>query len=243
VVVDVNGPGAARHVDRFGLVLALTVTSVGLLSLVDLSEAWSEPTQQVAAVIASTLTALALLMALRAAGVRRRLRRIVEILVLVGLILSSLLILVGDPRSTSETVDNVPPLFPLALSVLAPIVVIRRLLTHRRIRAATLLGAVSVYLLIAVAFFYAFLTVEVMQSGNFFGAVEPTSDLMYFSLSTITTVGYGDLVAASQPGRLLANAEAVVGQLYLVAFVGFLIGILTTQQRREDAEGSQETQP
>jgi hypothetical protein len=59
---------------------------------------------------------------------------------------------------------------------------------------------------------------------------------MYFSLTTITTVGYGDLTAAAQPGRLLANTEAVVGQLYLVTFVGLLIGILTTQQTRTDSD-------
>ena len=60
---------------------------------------------------------------------------------------------------------------------------------------------------------------------------------MYFSLTTITTVGYGDLVAISQPGRLLANSLAVIGQVYLVTFVGLLIGILTQQIRdRGDPE-------
>lgn len=56
---------------------------------------------------------------------------------------------------------------------------------------------------------------------------------MYFSLTTITTVGYGDLFAVGQPGRLFANAEAVIGQLYLITFVGLLIGVLTQQSRDE----------
>lgn len=225
-----------RFLDRFGLVLSFTVTSVVLLSLVDLSDVRSDRLQQAVALIVSTLTALALLMALRAAGVRRRWRRVMDIAVVVGLVLSGLVLVIGNPRATVEASASLPPVFPLLLSILAPVVVVRRLLTHRRVRLATLLGAASVYLLIAVAFFYAFLTVEVMQSGSFFAQAEPTSDLMYFSLSTITTVGYGDLVAVAQPGRLLANTEAVVGQMYLVTFVGLLIGLLTTQQAREGDE-------
>jgi voltage-gated potassium channel Kch len=93
------------------------------------------------------------------------------------------------------------------------------------------LGAIAVYLLIPIAFFYVFYTIDVLQPTAFFGQVEPTSSFMYFSLTTVTTVGYGDLVAVSQPGRLMANFEAVIGQVYLVTFVGLLIGLLTQQNR------------
>lgn len=222
-----------RYLDRFGLVLVLTMISVVLLSLVDLTDVRTDRTQQVASLVTSTLTALALLLAMRAAGVRRRWRHGMAVLVVVGLAMSGLILLLGGGKDLTGGLHHLPPMLPLVLSMLAPVVVGRRLLTHHRIRMSTLMGAVSVYLLIALAFFYAFLTVEVLQAGSFFAQPEPTSDLMYFSLSTITTVGYGDLVAVAQPGRLLANTEAVVGQLYLVTFVGLLIGILTTQHTRE----------
>jgi len=148
-------------------------------------------------------------------------------------IASALLVATGQANSATGGAATTPPAFALVLAVLAPIVVVRRLLTHRRVRRATLLGAVSVYLLIAVAFFYVFLAIELTQSSTFFAQAEPTSSLMYFSLTTITTVGYGDLFAIAQPGRLFSNAEAVIGQLYLVTFVGLLIGILTQQTRDE----------
>jgi hypothetical protein len=224
----------SRYLDRFGLLLALTVTSVILLSLVDLSEVPSDRLQQAAALVTSFLTALALLVALRAAGVKRRWQRVADILVVVGMVLSALLLIAAGAETTSAGAARTPPVFALVLATLAPVVVVRRLLAHRRVRPQTLLGAVAVYVLIAVAFFYAFLTVEVTQSSDFFGNAEPTSDLMYFSLTTLTTVGFGDLVAVGQPGRLLANAEAVIGQLYLVTFVGLLIGILTQQNRGVD---------
>ena len=45
----------------------------------------------------------------------------------------------------------------------------------------------------------------------------PTSaDYLYFSFITRLTVGYGDLTAASDPGRACAVLDALVGQLYLV---------------------------
>ena len=60
---------------------------------------------------------------------------------------------------------------------------------------------------------------------------------MYFSLTTITTVGYGDLTAQTHLGRLLANSEAVVGQVYLVTFVAMIVG-LRAQAWRERADAS-----
>lgn len=218
-----------RLLDRFGLLLTLTVASIVMLSLVDLDDTTSDRTQQVASIVTAVLTAAALLLALRAAGLSRRWQRPVDVVVVVGVLASTYLIAagVGIVREGATSA----PLFTLVLAMLAPIVVVRRLLTHRRVRRATLLGAVSAYLLIPVAFFYAFLTIERVQSATFFAQAESTASFMYFSLTTLTTVGYGDLVAVAQPGRLFANAEAVIGQIYLVTFVGLLIGILTQQNR------------
>ncbi|MFZ0325058.1 MAG: potassium channel family protein [Actinomycetes bacterium] len=221
----------SRYLDRFGLLLALTVTSVVMLSLVDLSDVRSDRPQQAVALAASSLTALALLVALRAAGLARRWQRLADVLIVMGVLASALLVATGQTNGLTGGPATTPPALALVLALLAPIVVARRLLTHRWVRRETLLGAVSVYLLIAVAFFYVFLTVDLTQSSTFFAQAEPTSNLMYFSLTTITTVGYGDLFAVAQPGRLFANAEAVIGQLYLVTFVGLLIGIFTAQSR------------
>jgi hypothetical protein len=55
---------------------------------------------------------------------------------------------------------------------------------------------------------------------------------MYFSLTTITTTGFGDLTAASPFGRLLAMWEAVTGQVYLVTFVAMLVGLFAANRGR-----------
>jgi hypothetical protein len=60
---------------------------------------------------------------------------------------------------------------------------------------------------------------------------------MYFSLVTITTLGYGDLAAVEPLGRLLTTIEAVIGQVYLVTFVAMIVGLMVEQRQRRTDEG------
>jgi hypothetical protein len=232
----------SRFLDRFGLLLLLTIASIVMLSLVDLTQVRDDRLQQLGSLFTAMLTAAALLLALRAAGLSRRWQRPADTVIGIGVVATAALIAL-DVMGVQGSREATPPVFATVLAILAPVVVARRLLTHRRVTRATVMGAVSAYLLIPVAFFYLFTSVELVQSGFFFGTEQPTTSFMYFSLTTITTVGYGDLVAASQPGRLLANAEAVIGQVYLVAFVGLVIGLLSQQVRvpspnEDSAKGS-----
>ena len=59
---------------------------------------------------------------------------------------------------------------------------------------------------------------------------------MYFSLTTITTVGYGDLTAQGNLGRLLANSESVIGQVYLVTFVAMIVGLRAQAWRNRSGD-------
>ena len=95
----------------------------------------------------------------------------------------------------------------------------------------TLQGAISAYLLIPVAFQFVFHTVDALLPGGFFGSPKPPTAFMYFSLTTVTTVGYGDLAPASDVGRLLATVEALLGQVFLVTFVALLVGLLGERWR------------
>jgi cobalamin synthase len=115
----------------------------------------------------------------------------------------------------------------IVLVVAAPVVALRRLMQHRKVTAGTLLGAVSVYLLIALAatYFFLFIDTFLMGSGRFFGQEEPTTVFAYFSLITITTVGYGDFDPVGEFGRAAAAWEAVIGQIYLVVVVARLVSL------------------
>ena len=115
---------------------------------------------------------------------------------------------------------------------IAPVAVVRRVLLHKKTTIQTLIGAVTAYLLMAVAFTLIFLSLDGTQGSFFFGAEQPTTSFMYFSLVTITTTGYGDLAAVAPIGRMLATFEAVIGQVYLVTFVAMIVGRLVEQQAR-----------
>jgi hypothetical protein len=84
--------------------------------------------------------------------------------------------------------------------------------------------------------FYAFLYGAIDHVGNvpfFTGAVAATmSHCLYFSFTTISTVGYGDLTASTNLGHTLAVSEALLGQVYLVTVVSLIVGNLGRRRAR-----------
>ena len=117
------------------------------------------------------------------------------------------------------------------LAAVAPVVVVRRLLKAERVSSQTLLGAVAAFLLIALLANYAFLTIDSIQSTPFFGSEQQSTVFMYYSLVTITTLGYGDFSAATELGRFASTAEAITGQVYLVTVVATFVSLNTTRVR------------
>jgi voltage-gated potassium channel Kch len=94
-------------------------------------------------------------------------------------------------------------------------------------------GALCGYLLLGVAFGHAYTLIELSAPGSFLGGnlaadgADPGKAhavLTYFSVATLTTVGYGDVTPATGVTRGLANVEAIVGQFYLAVVVADLIG-------------------
>ena len=97
----------------------------------------------------------------------------------------------------------------------------------------TMFGVLCIYLLLGILFAFLYGIVGVTSSGPFFAqhAAESTKNFLYFSFVTITTVGYGDLTAASNLGRSIAIAEALTGQIYLVTVVAAIVGGLGARRR------------
>jgi Ion channel len=112
-----------------------------------------------------------------------------------------------------------------ALYLLAPASIVRDIGGHRGVDRQTLLGALAAYLLIGMAFGFAYACIAVLQPGPLFGAAgDPRlSQALFFSFVTMTTTGYGDLVPAGNPAQSIAIAEALIGQLFLVTAVAKVI--------------------
>lgn len=226
------------YVDRFGLLLVVTAASIVGLSLFDITDPEGESAvAEIGSWAASVTVAATLLIALRASGLSPRRQRFIDILVGIGLL--GLTIITAVALFTDGTVvDNRynPDGAVALLSTAIPFIVVRRLLRHERVSSATLLGAISAYLLIPLAFFHVFMAIDYWSSTPFFGSTQPSTSFMYFALVTVTTVGYGDLSAVTELGRLAATTLAVVGQVYLVVFVAMIVG-LRAQEWRTDRGG------
>jgi hypothetical protein len=231
--------GQSRWFDRFGVVLILSTVSVVGLALVDISGPETVVTRlarEVGSLTAAVIVGVTLLIALRAAGIHPRRQRIFDVVVAITVVGYAVTLLGDLTVGTAADQRNGVSGAIAVLSVIAPVVVVLRLVQHRRVTMATMYGAIAAYLLIAVAYFFVFLTVRGWQGTFFASPDEPSSSYMYFSLTTITTVGYGDLTAKTHLGRLLANSEAVVGQVYLVTFVAMIVGLRAQEWRNRGSD-------
>jgi hypothetical protein len=94
------------------------------------------------------------------------------------------------------------------------------------IDTTAVLGVLCVYLLLALFFSSVDQMFAAASHDYLHGAGNPPTvpDLLYFSVITMTTVGYGDITPASQLARAVAVLEALTGQLYLVSVVAAVVG-------------------
>ena len=91
-----------------------------------------------------------------------------------------------------------------------------------------LYAAASIYWLLALMFFSLYTTIARVQPHAFQKTIDGTacapSDLLYFSLATLTTLGYGDIVPVGREVRMLSGVEAGTGVLYVAITVALLVG-------------------
>ena len=115
----------------------------------------------------------------------------------------------------------------IAGSVLAAIV------RRTRVTANTVVGAICVYLMMAHVFALVYASLEIATPGSFTGLASSAVNgpdqsqlhaFLYFSVITMTTLGYGDMLAVSPAARGLVMLEAMSGQLFVAVFVARLVG-------------------
>lgn len=128
-----------------------------------------------------------------------------------------------------------------------PAVIVRELLRRPVINLTTVVGAADIYLLFGLLFATVYnLIGAIVSHGStsalqaFFYGSRPLmpSDFIYYSYVTLTTVGYGDITAATSLGRMLSVTEALIGQLYLVTVVALLVGNFGRSRAARTPDGS-----
>ena len=102
-----------------------------------------------------------------------------------------------------------------------------RILHEERVNQDVILGGICLYLLLGVLWFCFYQIIFFFDANAF--VIPPiaseTNILFYFSFTTLTTLGYGDITPLNSFGMMLANAEALVGQLYPAIFIARLVSL------------------
>ena len=224
--------GLARPADSFGLVLLLLVLDYIAVSAIT-GNAWGR-------VVIVVLLGATLLFALRTSHARR----IWQILAAFYLVVSTLVTVVSIVAPSTTDFSSQTSLVGGLLLLITPVAISRRIFAQRFISTETVLGALCVYLLIGFSFSFIYSGVAYVSGTPFFAGLSEASsnDYLFFSYSTLTTVGYGNLVPVGSIGQTFAMLEALFGQIYLVIVVARLVSLWGQERpapslkRRPDAE-------
>jgi voltage-gated potassium channel len=114
----------------------------------------------------------------------------------------------------------------------------KQIATGNNISANRIVGAICVYLMLGVIWALSYELMEATIPGSFGGLTESaqssgsSSDWVYFSFVTLTTLGYGDVLPLTDFARTLAYFEAIVGQFYLAVLVAGLVGAYLSENQR-----------
>jgi hypothetical protein len=199
-------------VDRFGLVLGLLVFSYLMLAL----GGSSAPR-----ILERSSAVVALWLALHASAVGPRVRLWAAAMLPVAF----LAIVVITQSVADTTARGLGELWFVVVFLLTLIAVLRRVLTHQEVTLDTIYGALSAYLLLGLMFGSMYGAMADLGDQQVFVQVaEPSVPLRhYFSFTTLTTLGYGDVTAATDIGRAVATLEAICGQIFLVTLIARLV--------------------
>jgi hypothetical protein len=168
----------------------------------------------------------------------RRLRNVLVVLWLVSVVGSVLsVMLIQHPAwrwsQYLERMTQVPLLGLLAAGMLAFVV------RERTLTVDSIFATVAAYLLVALMFAQIYVCMILWNPASFSlpgdGTPPPVyvlqSDMTYFSLVTLATVGYGDILPATATARMLAMFQAVTGQFYIAIVVAIFVGMYSSQRR------------
>ena len=213
---------------RYGIVLVLVVASFVVQE--------AAPDTDLTRVVVIWLQAATLVAAVRIARASRRFVRLAAAVAGLAAVAAPVLWVVqgsvGDgvtAIATALLVAVAPPVIAAGLA--------HDLFGSGEVTIETLSGVLSIYLLAGMFFSFLFAAVEAVGDDPFFAEIaDPKrADYLYFSYTTLTSTGFGDLTAATNLGRTLTSIEALVGTIYLVTIVALIVSNLRPRRRASGA--------
>jgi|SRR5215212_5076970 len=220
-------PQADRRAGRYGLLLLATVASVAVQGV-------AEP-GSVQQVVVTALAGGTLVLAFHAGGLAPRFTKAVIAFAVAALIVAVVRATAGGIGEGAARAVNA------ALVALGPpavaIGLLRELRASQEVRIQAVAGVLCLYVLVGMTFGFVYGAIDNLGGDPFFagGEAATVAHCLYFSLTTLATVGYGDFVARSDLGHTLAVSEALIGQIYLVTVVSLIVSNLRRPAARDRA--------
>jgi Ion channel len=213
-----------RHRERYGVLLGAIIIAFAVQGIAE-PAAWEE-------VLTSILLGVTLLLAFFAADAKPAVLR-PTVVVVAGLVALSIVEAVnGNGDGAAARVANA------LLVILAPpaiiVGVVRSLRARQAVTLEAVFGVLCVYILVGMFYSYLYGSIDHLGGSPFFATGQPATvaHCLYFSFTSLTTVGYGDLTARTNLGHTLSVSEALVGQIYLVTVVSLIVANLGRSRPR-----------
>ena len=146
-----------------------------------------------------------------------------------GLVLATLLITLLVAILDKAELDFIRLLLMLCFFLLTLKLAAQQALFSGKITSNSLVGSICIFLLLGVIWLMLYQLLNELVPNSFSGLTSNdwqsnTSDFIYFSFVTLTTLGFGDLLPLTPLARFLVYMEAVVGVFYMAIVVSSLIG-------------------
>jgi len=118
----------------------------------------------------------------------------------------------------------------------AVLIILQMIAGSTEVTRETIFAAVVAYLLIALMWAFLYMILEMVAPGSFSFPDKSirveTMQFEYFSFITITTLGYGDITPLTNRASALTLLEAIIGQIYLVVLVAWLVGMFVSNKAK-----------
>jgi len=202
----------------YGLLLATVLACVAVQG--------AAPPGDLQQIAVSVLLGASLVLAVRIARVKPGVMRLAVAFALAGVAVNIVKSLGGAFGDGEVRAMNA------AVALLGPPAVatglLRTLRVTHEVRLEAVSGVLSLYVLLGLLFAFLFGAVDRLGGAPFFADGQPATaaHCLYFSFTTLTTVGYGDFVARTDLGHTLCVFEMLIGQIYLVTVVSLIVSNL-----------------
>ena len=142
-------------------------------------------------------------------------------------------------QSPESVIRLVGTVCELGLYLLTIVAITPLVFRTERVNRDTISGGLIVYLLICVGFSSVYEMLAILDPGAFAFTSEAAADpdLLYFSFVTLTTLGYGDILPATDAAKSLVVVEAVIGILYPTMLISRLVSLWRDDDEAGPAPG------